>query len=385
MEFHNTIENCSKEVLIKIFDILGIEKRNLVIPENRTDMIYLLRTLPCDGISPRRGDYVTIEQLKNILSLIELPKSGIKKILMTRFNDWRGYMPSIETQTLRNKVIVVKEKTSVDDDKKIPNSNTHIHTTDLFPTNIPLTYTERDVVITTNQNIPLINDQTAPKLTPADQLGYYPPLSYQPEQQITYYLPHHPPQQLTFYPPSPVWWLPPLPRSTQYQPMTVPQPLVTTTEPQQLAYSQTLNENMPNPPTEIISNPYIDRIAPDTIRGEYLRFSEHESIKQQFYAEPDEKIEVIYKCEGIFEKPLNIFQGALVGITNKRVFKIDDGVTYFTMLSDIVSYKHKKMNVFKWDQLILTTRDNKSVSYDIYYSDTVKYFVEYLHSKLSHL
>jgi hypothetical protein len=130
-------------------------------------------------------------------------------------------------------------------------------------------------------------------------------------------------------------------------------------------------------------HPTINYISTDTICGDDLRPLEYGLIKQQIRADPDEKIEVLYRTSGEFEKPFNMFDSVLVGISNKRLFKIEKGISYFTSLSNIVSLRHKKMNIFKWDQIIVTTRDNKEVEYGIYYSDTIEYFIKYIRAKLS--
>jgi hypothetical protein len=104
-------------------------------------------------------------------------------------------------------------------------------------------------------------------------------------------------------------------------------------------------------------------------------------IKEYIHADIDENVEIIYRHGGGFEEPYNLFNNALVGITNKRIFKIENGKSYFTLLLDIVTCRHKKNNMFHWDKLIVTTISNQDVCYGIYYSDTIEYFMRYIDNK----
>lgn len=127
----------------------------------------------------------------------------------------------------------------------------------------------------------------------------------------------------------------------------------------------------------------IDRLCPDTIKGCELRQPEYDMIKKQIGADVNESIEIIYRCPGIFEKPYDVSKGTHVGITTKRIFRIS-GSSYSTLLSDIVSFYHKSSNIFRWDSLVVKTIDDKETDYLIYYSATVRYFIEYLDSHIKH-
>ena len=109
MESYSTIENCPKNILTQILGILRIEKRNLLVPKNRMGMVHLLKTISCDEITSRKSDHVTMRQIKNIASLVGISKSGNRETLMSRFNEWRGYTPSINKKT-SNKIIIIESE-----------------------------------------------------------------------------------------------------------------------------------------------------------------------------------------------------------------------------------------------------------------------------------
>jgi hypothetical protein len=126
----------------------------------------------------------------------------------------------------------------------------------------------------------------------------------------------------------------------------------------------------------------VDNITMDTISGDDLQQEVHDLLKNTLNMETNEKIEIIYKFNGVFDQKMTLFNSVFVGITNLRIFKTEDGLAYFTWLSNIKSCRHKKNSIFKWDELIITMNDNSEKGYGIYYYDTVEYFVKYLQMKI---
>ena len=126
----------------------------------------------------------------------------------------------------------------------------------------------------------------------------------------------------------------------------------------------------------------IPTITMETILGKYLDDEKTEDIEQIINFDEEEKIELIYKVGGFDDDDYEVIQSTIVGITNKRIFRIEDGEILKHYFSQIESCKHEKKNIFRWDQLVITTKKHTNVKYGIYFSETAKYFNKYLNGKL---
>ena len=88
----------------------------------------------------------------------------------------------------------------------------------------------------------------------------------------------------------------------------------------------------------------------------------------------NEKIELLYSYYSTY----SIKNDIMVGITNKRIFKIDKGVKRFTNMNSIKTAKHIKKWLFFWDKIECMTTDEKIETYGIFHALDCNYFCNYL-------
>ncbi|MCK4968666.1 MAG: hypothetical protein KAS12_06425 [Candidatus Aenigmarchaeota archaeon] len=143
-----------------------------------------------------------------------------------------------------------------------------------------------------------------------------------------------------------------------------------------------INNIVTNVITTVPENWKYERLAKDTISGIDLRFREFNQIQSLIGFDFDETIKIIYRETGGFEKYFSITEKKIVAITNKRIFGIEKSMIKSILLEDIQSCKQIKKNIFRWDQLIITKKDDTNLQYGIRWSESAKLFVDFIYTKL---
>ena len=119
-------------------------------------------------------------------------------------------------------------------------------------------------------------------------------------------------------------------------------------------------------------------IANSTLINNELTNRERTLISNAIKLDSNEQLEIVY-LNGNNWVSLDISQNTIVCITNQRIIKLEKGqITSQVDREEIKSIKHISNNVFGWDQLEITTSQQKIETFGIYYNDTCKYFYNYL-------
>lgn len=120
------------------------------------------------------------------------------------------------------------------------------------------------------------------------------------------------------------------------------------------------------------------RAALSTINIDELYADEINMLQKELKIIGNEKIHIIYSNND-FEPILHIIDNIIVGLTNKRIFKLEKGGVWSTYFIDIDTIEHQKNNIFTWDTIICNTYDKSQYTYGVYYSDACKYMISCIH------
>jgi len=124
----------------------------------------------------------------------------------------------------------------------------------------------------------------------------------------------------------------------------------------------------------------IDRVTDNTIDGKNLRVSDIELLSKVANFQPNETVLFLYCYDDTFDPKIVIDGNIFVGITDKRVFKIEKGGVYTVMRKDIINTRHIKNGMFSWDRIEFKLSNNQTDSFGIYHSATCQYFTNYLNT-----
>ncbi|AYV79488.1 MAG: hypothetical protein Faunusvirus17_7 [Faunusvirus sp.] len=95
------------------------------------------------------------------------------------------------------------------------------------------------------------------------------------------------------------------------------------------------------------------RIAPSMLSGEQLTSDEIKQIDKIVKLLKFEKIELLYLYGDKFNA-LNMSTDIVVGVTNYRIFKIENAeIVSSANRKDIVTARHQKNGMFKWDKVVV--------------------------------
>lgn len=123
----------------------------------------------------------------------------------------------------------------------------------------------------------------------------------------------------------------------------------------------------------------LGRVAINTIDGKYLRGVDKEEINKKIQLDEKEELLFVWGETAKFEELLDLNKDTIVGITTKKLFKIEKGAVHRINRNNIKSVKHQKNGMFSWDKIELTTKDkNEKVTFGIYHGDACEYFCNYL-------
>jgi len=126
----------------------------------------------------------------------------------------------------------------------------------------------------------------------------------------------------------------------------------------------------------------LNRITECTINSIDLRGREIEMIGKALLFQSDEKLEILYSRNDNFEEYFGLDNNILVGVTNKRVFKMENASNESIFLNDISSCSHQKNSWYKWDKIEMKLKDGTVDTLGIHSSDTTRYFVNFINTKL---
>ena len=88
-------------------------------------------------------------------------------------------------------------------------------------------------------------------------------------------------------------------------------------------------------------------VADNTIGGHQLEPLKKQRIHHLLGLSEGESIEIIYSNNGKFDTDKNV----LVGLTNRRIFKIEDEIVSRILISNLVSIRHVENDIFSSDKL----------------------------------
>lgn len=131
----------------------------------------------------------------------------------------------------------------------------------------------------------------------------------------------------------------------------------------------------------------IDR---NTALAQYLKNDIREAIEKTIHLYDGEMLEIIYIYDGTFDHNFNIARDIIVGISNYRIFKIEDGKCNSRRLDEMTHVEHQKNGLFKWDKIVCYLSKYKRESanqqeidtFGIYHSDVCKYYCNYINEKI---
>ena len=127
------------------------------------------------------------------------------------------------------------------------------------------------------------------------------------------------------------------------------------------------------------------RIAPKTLRLDQLRGTDIRFLREHINFLDGEQIIMIYSYNNAFDPLINVNNDTLVGITNLRIFKLENGVFWATNLCNIKQIIHVENGWFRWDKIECICNDDSIETYGIYEKITCAYFVKYLKNAVTSL
>lgn len=125
------------------------------------------------------------------------------------------------------------------------------------------------------------------------------------------------------------------------------------------------------------------KVSECTIDGSKIPSEINEKFIERLKFYPDEKIEILYMENDAFEKMINLNNGVIVGITNYRIFKLENKHTWMNYLKDIATIKHIKNNIFSWDKINCLLHNGKNETYGVFHKKACGYLCGYLAKKIS--
>jgi hypothetical protein len=120
-------------------------------------------------------------------------------------------------------------------------------------------------------------------------------------------------------------------------------------------------------------------VAENIIIGASLNFKELNSITKNIKFTENEKIEVLYSNNDSFEYKKNI----LVGITNFRIFKLENNNISYIDKNNIVSIRYRYNGIFRWDKIECKLRNGEFDTIGVFHSNACRYLCNYLNHKKS--
>lgn len=129
--------------------------------------------------------------------------------------------------------------------------------------------------------------------------------------------------------------------------------------------------------------PNTKRITDNVALGENLKDNVRGAIEKTINIQENEKLEIVYIYNDTFDIKFNIVTDTIVGITNLRIFKIENARCDSQNLHDIVGVEHQKNGMFRWDKVICyLAKSGQQNTFGIYHADVCKYFCSYIDGKI---
>lgn len=129
----------------------------------------------------------------------------------------------------------------------------------------------------------------------------------------------------------------------------------------------------------------IKKVCEDTVRGEDLP-TEHLEVLAKFLGfRSNERLELIYINLGNFTRSLSLKSDIIVGLTNLRIFRIENGHLNYSLIEDILSVEHEQNSIFRWDTLRVRLKRGDTQAFGIYFNQTCAYFCKTLCTMLEPL
>ena len=134
-----------------------------------------------------------------------------------------------------------------------------------------------------------------------------------------------------------------------------------------------------------MSTANIKRVCEDTIKGEDLPTAHLEVLAKSLGFRSNERLELIYINLGNFTRSLSIKSDIVVGLTNLRIFRTENGHLTYSLIEDIVSVEHEQNSIFRWDTLRIRLKRGDTQAFGIYFNQTCAYFCKTLCTMLEPL
>lgn len=127
----------------------------------------------------------------------------------------------------------------------------------------------------------------------------------------------------------------------------------------------------------------LERYKPSLAKGSSFNPSDLVFISSAVGFLPEETLELLYRYDATFEFPLRLEGHIYVGITNVRIFKIEESKVHELALIDMKSVFHEHNGLMAWDKIKITKiSDGKEVTFGICRGDTCVVMCHHLRTKL---
>lgn len=104
-------------------------------------------------------------------------------------------------------------------------------------------------------------------------------------------------------------------------------------------------------------------------------------IKNYIDIKDNEKILFVYfYLDGDFMEPIKFHKNIVVGITDKRIFKIEKGNISMVNIHEIVDISHQKNGIFRWDKVACVMKNGNVKTFGMYHANACKFFIEHLNA-----
>lgn len=121
--------------------------------------------------------------------------------------------------------------------------------------------------------------------------------------------------------------------------------------------------------------------ANNTIFGPSLSQTDNEILIAHMIINKNEAMHYIWSENG-WANGLT-FSGALVGITDTKIFKYEKGKLQCIKINSLQKVSHSRMGIFKWDKLIFHFDNNLTEWFGIYHSNTCEYFMNFINERIN--
>ena len=123
-----------------------------------------------------------------------------------------------------------------------------------------------------------------------------------------------------------------------------------------------------------------NELCPQTTSVDYLRVGVIRSIHSRLAInqQDNEYLQILHSHGGNYNKmPVEFVGACFIGLTNKRVFKIENDLEVSIYFKDMISCEHETRKLH-WDNLCIKTNDQRMLKLGIFRGKTAAYFNKHI-------